>query len=312
MKTVESITTRRGLSTAINAILGLISALFRTNGNIFYVNNSTLGVALGAADDTSIGRGLTPNKPYLTVAYAITKCMASRGDKIIVGEGHVEVITAAAGLPLSVIGVTIEGMGVGRMRPRFNYTTAAAASFDVTAANCRVTNCVFTPIGVDAVTAAINVSAADFVIDNCELELADATNQATLGILTAAGADRMVVDNCWIHGSADAGTAAAIRIAAGKDIRIMNSIIWGNFTTTLGAIDNTAAVANLTVTNCNLANNTASSTKAAVCHASTTANFFKNIYRILSGTAPITCAGGYGSGQSYYTAAVGVAAGTLI
>lgn len=312
MDTIRGTTTRRGLANLINALIGLLSSFTRTNGNIFFVNNSALGVALGAADDASASRGRTANKPFLTVDYAIGRCTASRGDKIIVGEGHVETLTGAAAVALDVAGVSIEGMGVGRSRPRFNYTTAIGASLNVTAANCRISNCVFTMIGFDAITAGINVSAADFVLDDCEVEFADATNQAVLALLTASGADRMWLKDCWFHGSADAGTATAIRIAAGKDIRIERCVIWGNFTTTLGGIDNSAAVVNLNVNNCKIANNTASAAKAIACHASTTGDLSDNIYRVLTGTAPVAMAAGYGSGRSYYTAAAGVAAGTLI
>lgn len=258
------------------------------------------------------GKGLQPESPLSTVDYAIGRAAIENVSCIVVMPRHTETLTAAGSVTMDVANVKIVGIGTGRDRPTFNYTTAAAASFNVTAANCAVINCVFTPIGVDAVTAAVNVSGSDFYMAGCEMELADATNQATLGILTASGADRMFINDCWLHGSANDGTATAIRIAAGKDIRVINTHINGNFTTTLGAIDNSAAVTGLVVKRCVLSNNTASSTKAIVCHGSTTADLSDNIYRILSGTAPVTCAAGYGAGRSYYTAAVGVTAGTLI
>jgi len=275
-------------------------------GNVFFVGSTITGAA------NSAGRGLQVDEVFSTINYAISACSANNGDVVCVAQNHVETVTAAAGVAASKAGVTVVGLGRGRARPKINYTTAVGASVDVTAANVTFQNLVFTPIGFDAVTAAINVSAADFAMIGCEMEFADATNQATLGILTASGADRMLIQDCWFHGSANAGTAACIRIAAGNDIRILGTTITGNFTTTLGAIDNSAAVTNLQVKNCVLANNTASSTKAIVCHASTTADLSDNIYRILSGTAPVTCAAGYGAGRSYYTAAVGVSAGTLI
>lgn len=275
-------------------------------GNVFYVSSTQTG----AAD--SPGRGLTPETALATIDYAIGRCTASNGDVIVALPGHVETLTAAASVAMDVAGVSIVGVGRGRNRPRFNYTTAAAASLNVTAARCAIYNCVFTAIGVDAVTAAINVSGADFIFADNEMELADATNQAVLGILTAATATRMIIERNFIHGSADAGTATAIRHVAGNDCIIRDNIIWGNYTTSLGGIDNTAAVTGLQIHRNNIANNTASSTKAIVCHASTTADISRNVYRILSGTAPVTCAGGYGAGASYYTAAAGVTAGTLI
>jgi hypothetical protein len=208
--------------------------------------------------------------------------------------------------------VTVRGLGKGRQRGRVNYTTAAAASVDVTAARVSIQNLVFTPIGVDAVTAAVNVSGADCVIEDCEFELADATNQAVLGILTAATATRLIVRNCFFHGTADAGTAAAIRHAAGNDVQILNNIFMGNYTTTLGAIDNSAAVTNLQIHGNVIANGTASAAKAFVCHASTTVVFSNNRMGVLTGTAPITAAAGTNGGGNYYSAAAGVAAATLL
>ncbi len=237
---------------------------------------------------------------------------ADQGDTVVVLPGHVETVTGAAGLALSKAGVTVVGLGAGRQRGRVNYTTAAAASVDVTAARVTVDNLVFTMVGVDAVTAGINVSGADFTIQNCEIEFADATNQAVLALLTAATATRMIVRNNYLHGSADAGTAAAIRHAAGNDVRIENNVIVGNFTTTLGGIDNSAAVANLQVHGNVIANGTASAAKAMVWHASTTGVFSNNRFAVLTGTAPVTAAAGTNGGGSYYSAAAGVAAATLL
>jgi hypothetical protein len=272
-------------------------------GNVLYVHSGT---------GTASGPGFSPETAYSTIDAAVGACTADNNDVIVVLPGHVETVTAAAGLALDVAGVTVLGTGSGRQRGRINYTTNAAASVDVTAARVTIDNLVFTMIGVDAVTAGINVSGADFVLQNCEIEFADGTNQATLALLTAATASRMIVRNNYFHGSANAGTAAAIRHAAGDDVQIVDNVIVGNFTTSLGGIDNTAAVANLQVHRNVITNGTASSTKAMVWHASTTGCFSNNRMGILSGTAPVTAAAGTNGGGGYYSAAAGVTAATLI
>lgn len=272
-------------------------------GNILYVDS---------VNGTSAGPGFSPETAYSTINAAVAAATADQNDFVVVVPGHVETVTAAAGLALSKAGVTVLGLGVGRQRGRINYTTAAAASVDVTAARVTLQNLVFTMTGVDAVTAGINVSGADFVMDGCEIEFADSSAQATLALLTASGADRMAVRNCYFHGSADAGTAAAIRVAAGKDIQITDNIITGNFTTSLGGIDNSAAVTGLQVHRNVVTNGTASSTKAMVWHGSTTGVFSNNRLGILSGTAPVTAAAGTNGGGSYYSAAAGVTAATLL
>lgn len=272
-------------------------------GNVLYVDSVT---------GSSTGPGFSPQTAYSTIDAAIGACTADNGDVILVVPGHVETITAAAGVALDVAGVTILGIGQGRQRGRVNYTTAVGASFDVTAARCTVDNLVFTMTGFDAVTAGINVTAADFTLQNCEVEFADATNQATLALLTAATATRMTIRNNYFHGSADAGTAAAIRHASGNDCRIEDNIIMGNFTTTLGGIDNSAAVTNLQIHRNVIANGTASAAKAFVLHASTTGIFSNNRLGVLTGTAPVSAAAGTNGGGNYYSAAAGVTAATLL
>src|SRR5205823_4088091 len=107
------------------------------------------------AGDSS-GKGQTPDAPFATINYAITQCTADNGDLILVLPGHVETVTAAAGVALNLAGVTVLGCGDGRQRPKVNFTTATAASFDVTAARGRVENLWF-KCAIDAQTAMLNV-----------------------------------------------------------------------------------------------------------------------------------------------------------
>lgn len=271
-------------------------------GNVFFVYSGATGT----------GDGVSPANACTTINAAVALCAADNHDTILVLPGHTETITAAAGVALSTAGVRVVGVGAGRQRPRVNYTTAVGASFDVTAARCSVENLYFTPLGVDNVTAAVNVQAADFTIRNCEFELANVTNQAALGVLTTAAADRLVIDGCHFHGTTDAGTATAIRIVGGTDARIENNVIVGAYTTSLGGIDqNTTTAVNTVVRNNVISNQTASSTKALVFSSSSTPLIVDNRLTILSGTAPITAAAGF-VGGNYYVAAAGVTAGTLI
>lgn len=275
-------------------------------GNVFFVSST-------ASTSSATGPGYSPEAAFTSVNAAIAACAADNGDVIVVEPGHVETLTAAASVALNVAGVTILGMGYGRQRPKFNYTTAVGASFDVTAARCRVENCVFTPIGFDNITAALNVQAADFSLVGCEMELANATNQAALGILTNASADRLRIEGCHIHGTTDAGTAAAIRIVGGTDIVIKDNAIIGVYTTSLGGIDqNTTTSVNPVVTGNFIANQTASATKAMVWSSSSNVFFANNRLFILSGTAPVTAAAGLNGGGNYYSAAAGVTAATLL
>lgn len=192
----------------------------------------------------SNGNDGTLEAPYSTIDYAIGKCTASRGDTIVALPGHVETVTAAAGLALDVAGVNIIGVGEGSLRPTVNFTTAVTATFTLSAANCLVKNILFTG-GIDALTAPIVISAADITLDGCEWR--DVTGQATDVILTTAAADRLKILNHRHDGAAAAGGASAIAIVGGDRIRIENCRFDGNFS--VGVIDiRTTATTDLEVT----------------------------------------------------------------
>lgn len=300
------LTSRRGFVTAMNTLMGQLGALGRT-GNVFFVSSTQSG----AADDTN--HGTDPNHACATINYTIGRCTASNGDIVVVLPGHVESITAAASIALNVAGVSLIGVGNGRNRPTLTWTTAVGASIDITAANCRISNFVLLLNGVDAVTAGINIQAADCEIDGNEIVLADATYQATLGILTTAAADRLHIHHNRIYGTIDAGCATAIRVVGGNDIHIEDNYIHGAFTTTLGGVQNvTTACLRVKIANNTIVNSTASSTICITLVSTTTGSCTGNRLGILSGTAPVVGAALDVMGANYYKAAAGAAAGTLI
>lgn len=273
-------------------------------GNVWWVHSVT-GL------DAVAPQGKNPESPFATLAYAIAAASASNGDVIIVMAGHSEDLTSAAAININKIGLTIVGMGTGRDRPTFNYTTAVAASFDVNSARTTLKNLVFTPTGVDNVTAALNVKAADCVIEECEFDLANATNQAALGLLATAAATRMIVRRCDFHGTGDAGTTNAIQYGAADDVQVLDNHFHGAYATGSGAIQNTAAAKNSRVFGNEINNLTALCTKAMIFHASTTGQIGRNTMQVLSGTAPVTGAAMSWVGGNYYANAVATA-GTLI
>jgi hypothetical protein len=256
--------------------------------------------------------GKSPAQAVATLAKALALVAASKGDTIYVMPGHTETLTAAAAVAASVAGVKIVGLGTGKNRPVFNYSTAVGASFDVTAANVWLENLYFRALGIDNVTAMLNVQAADCSIVNCEFEHGDATNQAALGILTNASADRLRVMHSQFHGTNNAGTNAAIRIVGGTDIQIRHCTFQGAYASGTGPIENvTTACVNAVICDNVLQNFTASCTKAMVFVAAATGQISRNYLQILSGTAPITGAAMSWVGGNYYAAAIATA-GTLI
>jgi hypothetical protein len=253
----------------------------------FYVNSgdgTTAEFAIGGSDGND---GLSWRTPLASIDAATGKCVASRGDVVHVAPGHVETVTAAAGLDLDIIGVTYIGYGSGDLRPQINFTTAVGADMDVDAAQITMYNFRFTG-GVDALTGPIDINAADFALLNCVTQ--DVTGQATDFIVTDANADGLLIDG-WIHkGAAAAGAETAISIVGGDYVSIQNFDIDGNFGT--ACIENvTTAGVNLNVGASSISNlaRTRNADDVLVTCVATTTGWINNIFgRLADNAANIT------------------------
>lgn len=202
-------------------------------GNVFWVDSN------GGAN---IGKG-TFDRPFATIDYAVGRCAAGNGDVIMVKAGHVETVTAAAGLALDVSSIALVGLGAGSHRPTVNFTTAVGASIAVTAANITITNFLFTG-GIDALTGPLTIGAADCALLNCEFR--DVTGQATDAIVADATSHRLLVDGYFHNGAAAAGANSAIALTGMTNPVIRNFKIVGNFA--VSAIDcRTTAVIDLEI-----------------------------------------------------------------
>lgn len=206
-------------------------------GAIFFVDSTNT-----ASSDTA-GYGKSPDAPFATLDYAVGRCTASKGDTIYAMPGHVETVTAAAGLALDVAGIRIIGLGKGSNRCKINFTTVVGADMNVDAANITMKNILFTG-GIDALTGPIDVNAADFSLIDCEYR--DVTGQATDVIVSDENADRLLIDGYFHNGAAAAGANSAIVLNGSDNPVIKNFKIIGNFA--VGAIDcRTAAVVDLDI-----------------------------------------------------------------
>lgn len=257
------------------------------------------------------GAGYPDGTPilYNTIAAAAAKCVADRGDSILVASNHDETITTAGGITLSTAGVTLSGMGNGTDRPTITFTTAVAASMNISGAEVIIKNFQFT-CGIDAQTAMVNVTGTDCVFQNCEFDTNSGTVGAILGILTAATSDRLVVDRCRFLGPATntgTTTTAQIQYESAVDIVIQNSYFTGKMTQAIlnvtgtvlrGLIDNNRFVV-------------ATGTKAISVAAASTPFITNNRINVPSGTAPVIAAAGFVAGN-VYTAAAGVTAGAAV
>lgn len=216
-----SLDARGGLYSAGVPVFG--SDRFVAGGSVFHVGSTLTGAA-------SANSGKTPDRALLTIDEAINKCTASKGDLIVVHEGHAETITAAAGIALDIAGVSIVGMGQGALRPTVTFGTAVGASCDISAASTRISNILFLN-DIDSQTAAVNITADDVTIEGCEFREGSA-KQALIFVLVGAAsndADRTRVLNCKFRSLA-VGANSAIKLGQVQDgVEVSGNDIDGDF-----------------------------------------------------------------------------------
>lgn len=129
---------------------------------------------------TSGGNEGTFDSPFTTVTLALARCVADRGDIIMVKAGHAEAITSATTLLLNVAGVAIIGLGTGTKRPTFTFTTANTARIPVSADNISIQNCRFVGNFLSIATCFLVAAAANFTLDNNDFS----DTSAILGFLS--------------------------------------------------------------------------------------------------------------------------------
>lgn len=190
-------------------------------GAVFWVYNGT--ALLGKQRNGSDANRGTYDSPFATINYAISQCVANRGDIIMVKPGHAETISNATTLALSVAGVAIIGMGVGSNRPTLTFSTAATANIPVTAANITVYNILhkanFADI-VSAYTVTGTALAPDLTIDNCEFRDGSSVLnflKTVTGNATAACLDGLTYSNNKVFGLGTTAATTALIMASAQN-----------------------------------------------------------------------------------------------
>jgi hypothetical protein len=247
---------------------------------------------------------------YTTLTSALAACVASRGDVILALPGYTESISAAAGVAIATVGVSIIGLGNGSLRPTITFDTATSATMTITAANVTLDNLIFTQ-AFDAIVSPIVISAAGVTIKNCYFMTANASYQCTQMILTTAAANNLTISGNRFVGTVDAGTTAAITIVGGDNAVITNNDFIGAYSSGVGAIRSiTTLNTNCLIRGNTIVNVTASSTKGITLLTGSTGVATENKFGIGSGAAPITSDAAWWAGN--WSAAAVATNGTLV
>lgn len=134
-------------------------------GKVFWVSNAT--TLLEGQRGGSDGNKGTFNSPFGTLNYAISQCVANRGDIIIIKPGHTETVSSATALNFNVAGVAIIGLGSGTNRPKFTLDTANTATIPVSAANMSIQNVQFFANFLSIAACFTVATAAEFTVQGC-------------------------------------------------------------------------------------------------------------------------------------------------
>lgn len=171
-----------GVSSMGIPILGVIGPI--PTGKCFFVS-SVIG--------NDGNRGTDNKRPVATMAGALSKCVAARGDVIYLMPGHSETISAAAGINVNVEGVSIVGCGFGDDRATFTFGTSTAATMTITAADVTMRNFV-TVCNIASLVSPIVASGANCTLDQYEHIDLSAALTALRAVLTTAGATNLKIN----------------------------------------------------------------------------------------------------------------------
>ena len=227
-------------------------------GEVFWVNNSSV-LAYGQDVTGSNGNDGSFRKPFSSITYALTQCKANRGDIIMLGIGHNDLVAAAAaaGLTLNVAGVAIVGTGVGSLKSAIT-STLTDTTIDITAANQSFVNISF-EASIGEVAIGLDISDVDGLsFDRCIFQaqgMAADTNNYVIVIELATGAADFSMSNCEFYGR-DANNDACINGGIHDRLSLDNCRFFNVVDpTATGTVIFSGALTNLNVQNCDFYSN---------------------------------------------------------
>lgn len=216
-----------GLSSFGIPLVGSTPLIPPSTGKYFWVDSAT------GKDNNGRAQSPDPSAPLATLAYAVSKARAAKGDVIIIFPGHTEAINTAAYMDVSKSGLYVVGLGNRNQRPTFTLGGVVGATFKVSGAECIFDNVIINMAGINTITNGITVTGAGCVFRNTKMLLNTGATAVANAIL--ASADRLTLENCHIDGTAaGAGTATFLASGAAIDeLRVIGCDIRGSFSTAL-------------------------------------------------------------------------------
>ena len=242
------------------------TALFsrKTPGGVWNVEDQTMstgdryfvGSTVTVASDATTS-GLSPDRPFATIDYAVGRCTASQGDIIYVMPGHVETVASAAALDFDVAGIKVIGLGWGDNRPIVNIGTATTATVEFNADDMWIENIRFKGVIADlAVGLDVKTGCDNLTFKNCMIGGTSSAVDMLIGVTIEATNDSITFDGCLFkEPSGGAATAAILTEGAFSNLLIQNCTFWGDWSTATLDLDAAAVTADgLLVRDCDAYN----------------------------------------------------------
>lgn len=254
------------------------------SGHVFFVSSV-------ATDGGANGNDGSYSSPLLTLAQAITNCVANRGDVIYLMPGFTLTIAAAGGVDVNKAGVTIIGLGNDADRPEFTFS-ATASTFLITAANVTIKNIIGLP-SVDSVVSGFVISAAGCTLGTPDAPViwrdASSTVEAVRAVLTTAAADDLTINLRYEGFTAGNAVVNAVRLVGCDNARV-NVDFYGVVTTAVVEFVTTACT-NVVVTGYMYVSGITNFTRSVV-DTITGSTWFASFY---DGAAAASVSGGSGA-----------------
>jgi hypothetical protein len=195
-------------------------------GDVYFLDS---GHSLAA--DTPKPWGISPDKPYATLDYALSQMTASNDDILVIAGGHSETITGAGGITFDVAGVHIVGLGNYDQRPTFLMDGAATVSALVTAANVTIENLIFSAGHAD-VNYCFHITGKGCHIKSCTF-MENTTAENWVDVIHAGTADNdydgLVIEDCDFEMEDAAAVTAIDLLKNSRNVKIIGNRILGDF-----------------------------------------------------------------------------------
>lgn len=207
-------------------------------GKTFFVHSSGTGAYQRIADRFGYDEDGV-NRVFTTIAAAVAVCTASQGDTIYVLEGHTETVTSA--ITLSVAGISVIGVGRGKLRPTIT-VNGAIDGVTITAANVTFENFAFAAPETDEQTSMVNIAAAGANVSKIYGIGSQTAKNVVDCITIATGADDCTISDVQLYNATVAVNSFISIEAAVARLTLTNIRAFGSVATA-GLIDGAAATA---------------------------------------------------------------------